>query len=66
MRQKETNVCALDDKPDFRGKVPESRQCIDCGRNTAPGLKNRAKTEQAFQILKLDGERGWGRSDGVE
>ena len=60
MRQKETNVCAVDDKPDFRGKVPESWQCIDCGRNTAPGIKNRAQTEQAFQILKLMGKEDEG------
>jgi hypothetical protein len=53
MRQKKANVSADNDKPDFRRTLPESWQCIDCGRNTAPGIKNRAQTEQAFQIQKL-------------
>ena len=39
MRQKETNVSADNDKPDFRRTLPESWQCIDCGRNTAPGMQ---------------------------
>ena len=55
-------MCVVDDKPDFRGTVPESWQCIDCGRNTAPGIKNRAQTEQAFQILKLMGQEDEGVS----
>jgi hypothetical protein len=38
--------------------MAESWQCIDCGRNTAPGIKNRAQTEQAFQIQKLMGKDG--------
>ena len=45
-----------------RRTLPESRQCIDCGRNTAPGIKNRAQTEQAFQILKLMGQEDEGVS----
>jgi hypothetical protein len=45
MRQKETKVNADNDKPDFRRMLPESWQCIDCGRNTAPGIKNRAQSE---------------------
>jgi hypothetical protein len=38
-------------KPDLRGRLPESWACIDCGINTAPGLKNRAEMEQAFARL---------------
>ena len=60
MRQKVMNVSADNDRPDFRRKLPESWQCIDCGRNTAPGIKNRAQTEQAFQILKLMGKEDEG------
>ena len=37
------------EKPDLRGKVPESWACIDCGINTAPGLMNREQLEQAFR-----------------
>ena len=59
MRQKVMNVSADGmDRPDFRRKLPESRQCMDCcGRNTAPGIKNRAQTEQAFPNPQTDGER---------
>ena len=52
------NVCVVDDKLNFRGTVPESWHCVDCGRNTAPAFKNRAQTEQAFQIQKLMGKDG--------
>ena len=53
-------MSADNDKPDFRRELPESWHCVDCGRNTAPGLKNRAETEQAFQILKLMGKKDEG------
>jgi len=55
-------VSADNDDPDFRRTLPENWQCIDCGRNTAPGIKNRAQTEQAFQILKLMGQEDEGVS----
>jgi hypothetical protein len=35
---------------DLRGMIPESWACIDCGINTAPGLKNRLQAEQAFAV----------------
>jgi hypothetical protein len=35
---------------DARGKCPESWACIDCGVNTAPGMKNRIQIEQALMI----------------
>jgi hypothetical protein len=47
-------------KLDFRGEVPESWHCVDCGVNTAPGMKNRAETEQAFQLLALMGKEDVG------
>jgi hypothetical protein len=37
-------------KPDLRGKMPESWNCIDCGINTAPGMLNREQMEQAFAL----------------
>ena len=37
-------------KPDLRGKLPESWACIDCGINTAPEHKNREQMEQAFAL----------------
>ena len=36
------------EKPDLRGKVPESWACIDCGINTAPGHLPREEMEQAL------------------
>ena len=33
---------------DMRGVIPESWACIDCGINTAPGILNRVRAEQAF------------------
>ena len=38
------------EKPDLRGKVPESWACIDCGINTAPGHLAREKMEQALAV----------------
>jgi hypothetical protein len=37
-------------KPDFRRTLPESWQCIDCERNTAPGIKNRAQNRPLIRI----------------
>ena len=37
-------------KPDLRGKLPESWACNDCGINTAPEFKNREQMEQAFAL----------------
>jgi hypothetical protein len=34
--------------PSLEGVVPESWLCVDCGRNTAPGLLNRTELEAAF------------------
>jgi hypothetical protein len=34
------------EKPDLRGKVPESWACIDCGINTAPGPLTPGRTKQ--------------------
>jgi hypothetical protein len=34
---------------DAKGKIPESWNCVDCGINTAPGVKTRAEMEQAFK-----------------
>lgn len=33
---------------DLTGLIPESWCCIDCGRNTAPGFRNRVEVEKAF------------------
>src|SRR5262249_12119403 len=35
------------DPTNFEGLVPESWECIDCGRNTAPGCLNRAALANA-------------------
>jgi hypothetical protein len=45
-------------KLDFKGKLPESWHCVDCGRDTAPGCLNMAATEQAFNSNKLLGKEG--------
>jgi hypothetical protein len=34
----------------MRGKAPESWHCVDCGRNTAPGLFGRVDLERALII----------------
>jgi hypothetical protein len=39
-----------------RGAAPESWACIDCGRNTAPGLSNRREIEQAFSVVSNNNE----------
>jgi len=43
---------------DFRGVAPESWNCIDCGRNTAPGHPTRLEIERAYKAraLRPDGE----------
>lgn len=38
------------ERPDLRGRTPESWACIDCGINTAPGHLNREQMEQALAI----------------
>ena len=38
------------EQPDLKGLAPESWCCIDCGINTAPGLKNREQLEQALAL----------------
>jgi hypothetical protein len=38
---------------DLKGLIPESWCCVDCGVNTAPGLKSRADTEQALKSQAL-------------
>ena len=60
MRRKGDKRECYNDKPDFRRTLPENWHCLDCGRNTAPGIKNRAQTEQAFQVLKLIGQEDEG------
>jgi hypothetical protein len=35
----------------FKGVVTESWLCVDCGVNTAPGLLNRAETEEVAKAL---------------
>ncbi len=46
---------------DFKGLVPESWHCIDCGMNTAPGALNRVEMEQAVKALG----RRWDDGEGV-
>jgi hypothetical protein len=38
------------EKPDLRGKMPESWACIDCGINTHPGSLNREQMEKASAL----------------
>jgi hypothetical protein len=38
----------VEQKPDFAGLLPESWLCVDCGVNTAPGLKSRVELELAL------------------
>ena len=45
----------------FKGAVPESWHCIDCGMNTAPGMLNRADIEKAAKAL---GEK-WHAGEGI-
>ena len=40
----------MKEKPDLRGKYPESWACVDCGINTAPGMFGREQMEQAFAL----------------
>jgi hypothetical protein len=47
---------------DFRGVIPESWCCVDCGMNTAPGMLNRADMEKAALAL---GEK-WHTGEGIE
>jgi len=35
------------------GLIPESWLCVDCGFNTAPGLKNRAEMEAAIAAMGI-------------
>jgi hypothetical protein len=42
----------------FKGLVPESWCCIDCGVNTAPGLLNRVEMEQAVAALGAKWDAG--------
>jgi hypothetical protein len=46
----------------FKGLVPESWLCIDCGVNTAPGMFNRTEMEKAVAAL---GEQ-WNAGEGVK
>ena len=36
----------MSDRFDFKGRTPESWDCIDCGINTAPGLPGRVEMER--------------------
>jgi len=57
----------LDDnekKEDWRGRVPESWLCVDCGINTAPGLLNRVELEKAIEEAKAVGK--WDDDHGIE
>jgi hypothetical protein len=40
----------MKEKPDLRGKYPESWACVDCGINTAPGMFGREQMKQAFAL----------------
>ena len=44
---------------DFKGTMPESYLCIDCGFNTAPGNLNRAETEQEAAKQIAAGIKEW-------
>jgi hypothetical protein len=41
-------------KLSLKGLTPDSWNCVDCGANTAPGLKSRAEMEKAFAADLLD------------
>jgi len=45
--------CRNDD--DFRRKMSESHDCVDCGYNTLPGALNRAEAEESYKQAKLAG-----------
>ncbi len=36
---------------DLKGRFPESWRCVDCGFNTAPGLKNRAEIVAMYSAI---------------
>ena len=35
----------------FKGLVPESWRCVDCGMDTGPGFLNRAEMEKVVKVL---------------
>jgi hypothetical protein len=39
------------DRLDFSGLIPESWLCVDCGFNTAPGLKNTRQAQAEAAML---------------
>jgi hypothetical protein len=46
-----------------KGTIPESWNCIDCGRNTAPGLLHRAGVEAAIALI---GVAEWKSGVGIQ
>jgi hypothetical protein len=52
----------LSETCDMRGLAPESWKCIDCHKNTAPGMLNRVELEAAIAAL---GERWDKEQEGV-
>jgi hypothetical protein len=53
----------LRDEFDFRGLMPESWCCIDCGMNTAPGFSNRVEWENAAKAM---GEAWHNNNGGID
>lgn len=42
------------DDGDFKGLVPESWLCVDCGVNTAPSVPNRPDFERAMRLTEAE------------
>jgi hypothetical protein len=62
----EGRIDAAANTRDLSGRIPESWLCIDCGFNTAPGLKNRAEMEAAIAKLGALWEAGGSVSTSVD
>ena len=44
-----SNIRKIPDRFDFKGRTPESWDCIDCSINTAPGFPSRVEMERLYK-----------------
>jgi hypothetical protein len=56
---RECVAAGLCDEDDFRGLIPESYRCVDCGYDTEPGVLNREETEEEVARLRRKGIKNW-------
>jgi hypothetical protein len=46
----------MTNKKNLEGIVPESWLCLDCGRDTAPGMLNRVEMAKTLAVAEAAGE----------